>query len=121
MPAFVLAIVLLAGLAPAAEDNKLFLWEVAGEKGKPICWARFTSPAKTSTPLDETIENAFEQSDTLVVEVNLNEVDEAAMQQKALFAGVYGDGRKLEEQLSPETLSELQGFLDERAIPFRAL
>ena len=69
-------------------------------------------------PLDETIENAFAQSGTLVVEVNLNEMDEGAMQQKALFAGVYGDGRKLEDQLSPDTLNELKSYLDERMIPF---
>ena len=118
LSALVLAIVLLAGLAPAVEDNKLFLWEVVGEKGKAYLLGSIHLARQDVYPLDETIEIAFEQSDTLVVEVNLNEVDEAAMQQKALFAGVYGDGRKLEEQLSAETLSELQGFLDERAIPF---
>ena len=114
-----LTVVLLAGLAgAAAESDKLFLWEVAGPKGKVYLLGSIHLARQDLYPLDETIENAFAQSGTLVVEVNLNEMDEGAMQQKALFAGVYGDGRKLEDQLSPGTLNELKSYLDERTIPF---
>ena len=114
-----LAAVSLAGLAqPAADSGKLFLWEVAGPKGKAYLLGSIHLARQDLYPLDETIENAFAQSDTLVVEVNLNETDEGAMQQKALFAGVYGDGRKLEDQLSPGTLNELKSYLGERTIPF---
>ena len=114
-----LAIILVAGqAAPAAESNKLFLWEVVGEKGKAYLLGSIHLARQDLYPLDETIENAFTQSDTLVVEVDLNEIDQGALQQKALFAGVYGDGRKLEDELSPETLDELRSFLDARAIPF---
>ena len=114
-----LAIILVAALAaPAADGNKLFLWEVSGDKGKAYLLGSIHLARPELYPLDETIENAFAQSGTLVVEVNLNDIDEGALQQKALFAGVYGDGRKLEHQLSPETLDELKWFLDARAIPF---
>ena len=114
-----LAAVLLAGLAqPAADSDKLFLWEVAGPKGKAYLLGSIHLARQDLYPLDETIENAFAQSDALVVEVNLNETEEGAVQQKALFAGVYGDGRKLEDQLSAGTLNELKSFLGERAIPF---
>ena len=117
---FSLAIILVAGqAAPAAESNKLFLWEVVGEKGKAYLLGSIHLARQDLYPLDETIENAFMQSDTLVVEVDLNEIDQkGALQQKALFAGVYGDGRKLEDELSPETLDDLRSFLDARAIPF---
>ena len=114
-----LAAVLLAGLAEAAADSdKLFLWEAAGPKGKAYLLGSIHLARQDLYPLDETIQNAFAQSGTLVVEVNLNETHEGAMQQKALFAGVYGDGRKLEDQLSPDTLNELKSYLDERTIPF---
>ena len=114
-----IAIILIVALAaPAAGSNKLFLWEVSGEKGKAYLLGSIHLARQELYPLDETIENAFAQSDTLVVEVNLNDIDEGALQQKALFAGVYGDGRTLEEQLSPETLDELKSFLDARTIPF---
>ena len=117
--ALAIVIILAAGLAaPAADSGKLFLWEVVGEKGKVYLLGSMHLAREDLYPLDETIENAFGHSGTLVVEVNLNEMDEGALQQKALFAGVYGDGRKLEDQLSPDTLNALKSFLDERTIPF---
>ena len=115
-----LAIVAGAPLAAQAppDPGKLFLWEAVGEKGKAYLLGSIHLARDDLYPLDKTIESAFAESETLVVEVDLNQLDESAFQLQALAAGVYGDGRTLESELSSDTLGKLQSFLEERGVPF---
>ena len=110
----------LAAQAPA-EPGKLFLWEAVGEKGRAYLLGSIHLAREDLYPLDEVIESAFAQSETLVVEVDLNQLDEGAFQLQVLGAGVYGDGRALESELSSDTLGKLQSFLEERGVPFGPL
>ncbi len=107
----------LAAQSPA-QPGKLFLWEAVGEKGKAYLLGSIHLARDDLYPLDKIIEGAFAESETLVVEVDLNELDESAFQLQALAAGVYGDGRTLESELSSDTLGKLQSFLKERGVPF---
>ena len=107
----------LAAPAPA-QPGKLFLWEAVGEKGKVYLLGSIHLAREDLYPLDEVIESAFTESETLVVEVDLNQLDEGAFQLQALGAGIYGDGRTLESELSSDALGKLQSFLKERGVPF---
>ena len=115
-----LAIVAGAQLAAQApvQPGKLFLWEAVGEEGRAYLLGSIHLAREDLYPLDEVIETAFAESETLVVEVDLNQLDEGALQLQALGAGIYGDGRSLESQLSSDTLGKLQSFLKERGLPF---
>ena len=107
----------LAAQAPA-QPGKLFLWEAVGEKGKAYLLGSIHLAREDLYPLDEVIESAFAESETLVVEVDINQLDEGAFQLQALGAGIYGDGRTLESELSSDALAKLQSFLKERGVPF---
>ena len=107
----------LAAQAPA-QPGKLFLWEAVGEKGKAYLLGSIHLAREDLYPLDEVIESAFARSETLVVEVDINQLDEGAFQLQALGAGIYGDGRSLKSELSSDALAKLQSFLKERGVPF---
>ena len=115
-----LAIVAGAPLAAQAppDQGKLFLWEAVGEKGKAYLLGSIHLAREDLYPLDEVIETAFARSETLVVEVDLNQVDKGSLQLQALGAGIYGDGRSLKSELSSDALDKLQSFLKERGVPF---
>ena len=106
-----------AAQAPA-ESGKLFLWEAVGEKGKAYLLGSIHLAREDLYPLDEVIETAFAQSENLVVEVDINQLDDGALQLQALGTGIYGDGRSLESELSSDALGKLQSFLKERGLPF---
>ena len=110
-----LALWLLTALPCFGEG--LFLWEAEGENGKAYLLGSIHLAKPELYPLPQPIEDAFSESDSLVVEINLNEGDEAAMAAKMLTAGVYGDGRKLTEELSDETSALFRGYLEERGLP----
>jgi uncharacterized protein YbaP (TraB family) len=54
-------------------------------------------------PLDEKIEKAFEQSNILGVEANINDVSKMDVQ-KLIESGIYSGDETLEKHLSPEAL-----------------
>ena len=115
-----LAIVAGAPLAAQAppDPGKLFLWEAVGEKGKAYLLGSIHLAREDLYPLDAVIESAFTESETLVVEVDLNQLDDGALQLQFLGAGIYGDGRSLESELSSDALDKLRSFLKERGVPF---
>ena len=123
-PRLLLAVLLavVAGAQSAAQapaqPGKLFLWEAVGEKGKAYLLGSIHLAREDLYPLDEVIESTFARSEALVVEVDLNQLNEGALQLRALGAGIYGDGRSLESELSSDALAKLQSFLEERGVPF---
>lgn len=62
-------------------------------------------------PLYEEFDKAFEQADTLVVEVNLNAISEQEISIKLQQMGTYQTG-SLQENISPETLDLLKDYLN---------
>jgi len=62
-------------------------------------------------PLNDCFTNAFRNSDTLVVEVNMNEVDENQMATLFEDRGIYAGDVTIEQRLSKETLDLLKEYL----------
>ncbi len=57
---------------------------------------------KENYPLNRKIDDAFDKSDVLVVEANVNDVSQIDLQ-KLMEKALYQDGDTLERHLSPET------------------
>ncbi len=68
-------------------------------------------------PLRDEIEMAFQQSDTLVVEVDIGGEGAQEIQQLLLQHGMQPPGQSLETSLSPETWDALSAYLRSRALP----
>ncbi|MFV8781723.1 TraB/GumN family protein [Microbulbifer sp. SA54] len=71
-------------------------------------------------PLRDTISNAYENSDALVVEADVIRMDsDPELQQKITQESFYPAGDELKNHLSPEVYGELQAWLQKRGIPAR--
>lgn len=68
-------------------------------------------------PLRDEIEEAFENSDKLAVEVNLAQAPDDKAAAEIVALQTYSDGTTLKDHLSAETYARVQAFLQEIAFP----
>jgi len=111
------AIVCLHALAAGQEARgKCFLWKVTSKRATVYLLGSIHLCDATLYPLDPTIEDAFEKSDVLVLEIDLSPECQmkaaGLMMQKAQFTGQD----TLERTLSKKARSKLKAFLQERGI-----
>lgn len=89
----------------AAEDQKAFFWEMTDESGKrTFLMGSIHLGIEEMYPLPDKVMRSFDASEVLVLEINMNDVDPAALMQKAMFQ----DGRTLESTLSKEHFEYFQ-------------
>jgi uncharacterized protein YbaP (TraB family) len=72
-------------------------------------------------PLRAEIEQAFERSDYLVVELDVNALDPDTYNQMISRKGVYPDGKSIRDAVSDETLQALRARLRQLNVPFDAV
>lgn len=109
---------LLAAASPLSAQQKLLLWEASGANGKAYLFGSVHTAKPEMYPLNPAIEEAYEGSDSLVVEVNIEAVNQQAMAQKTMKLGMSFDGTTLADALPPEELEQLKAFCIERGFPF---
>lgn len=99
-----------------AEQKGLF-WQVSSNKSTVYILGSVHLFKKEIYPLDQKIEQAFNSSEVIVFEVNLNEMD--SMDMLALFQqkGLYPEGDSLKSHISETTLNLLMPRLQSYGIP----
>ncbi|MFQ5877724.1 MAG: TraB/GumN family protein [Acidobacteriota bacterium] len=108
----------LPGAEEAGEERaRLFLWEIRSGAGTVYLLGSIHLAKPDLYPLDRTIEDAFGRASTLVVEVNLGEVDEAARRRLVAQRGIYPSGATLKDDVREDTYRMFEAFLAEREIP----
>lgn len=110
---FVAVLVLCASGAGAADATPPF-WRAQSDTSTVYVLGSVHALRPSDYPLPDTVENAYRQSDVLVLEVNLGELDPAAMQQITLGAGMLSGGKRLTDVLTPggyRKAAELAGKL----------
>lgn len=114
-------IVIFLGTTVLAQENekKCFLWEVKSSKTTAYVLGSIHLGKPSMYPLDQPIEEAFDRSDILVVEVNLNQIDQEELQLKFLQRGIFQNGDRLVNYLSAETLQKLSSRLKEYDLRLR--
>lgn len=86
-----------------------FLWEVSSKQGGRVYILGSIHLAYPGLyPLDNEIMAAFERSEALVVEINIETMPQALVEQYVLDHGLVDDGRPLPDRLSPETRAALE-------------
>jgi uncharacterized protein YbaP (TraB family) len=120
--AFILALFPQAAFSQeqSATSKKSFLWEVASSTTTVYALGSIHLMKQEMYPLNPTIENAFDKSAFLVVEVNSLNVDPAKMQQ-IMLKGMYQGDKTLKDDLSDETFSMLKTHLEKMNIPMANL
>lgn len=83
--------------------RKSFLWKISSKGITAYILGSIHLAKESLYPLDKKIEDAFTNSDTLVVEVDINESNQIAMQGLMVQAAFYVDGKTLSEHISKST------------------
>ena len=73
--------------------------------------------AQSDYPLPEAFNKTYNESDGLVLEVDLQGTQAPAFQQQVLTAMSYPAGESLYDKLEPDVLEELQAYCQARNIP----
>jgi uncharacterized protein YbaP (TraB family) len=106
---------LLAQQAPEKTSTKHSLWKVHGKTNAVYLFGSIHFLKKEFYPLPKPIEDAYKQSQVVVFETNLDEVQNPQTQLKMLQQGQYPEGETLKKNLSKDTYAKLQEYLAESA------
>lgn len=106
---FLLYLVSSPAYAPEAlgQDGKTFLWKVQSEAATVYILGSIHLLKKENYPLSQKIEGAFEKSDTLVVEANIQELGQISAPQ-IMEKALYPEKDSIAEHLSGETYELLK-------------
>jgi uncharacterized protein YbaP (TraB family) len=103
----IFSILILLSLSVIVQDSfsqpkKNFLWKVQSKTNVVYVLGSIHYLKKEVYPLDEKIENAFDKSDILVVEANINDIKKEDIQ-KLIGSAFYPENETLEKSVSKET------------------
>jgi len=85
-----------------SQSQKTFLWKVRSKTNTVYVLGSYHLSKKEIYPLNQKIENAFDQSDIMVVEANVNDIKKVDIQ-KLVDSALYLDLETLEKHVSTET------------------
>lgn len=88
-------------------SSKLFIWKVSSDTTHIYLLGSVHIASRDLYPLDDTIEDAFNSADYLVVEVNTNNLTQAAATQLLLDYGTYPEGDGFKQHVSEELYNQL--------------
>jgi len=96
---------------------KGFLWKVSDEDNTVYLLGSIHLADFSMYPLSPAIMAAYDDSEALIVEVDISEVDVDEMTQLVLEKALYNDGTLLEDVLSKETFDNLLMLLESSGYP----
>ena len=99
-----------------SHDRKNFLWKIQSGSATVYLLGSIHFLKKEVYPLNETIENTYESSDTLVVEANINEIDKLDLTKFTSRAFYQGDDH-IEKHVSPETYRSIKKESETLGLP----
>jgi len=118
-------ILILLGTSAFAQETlsasqKTFLWKIQSKTNTVYVLGSLHFSKKEIYPLNEKIENAFSQSESLVVEANVNDLKKVDMQ-KLVERAFYPANDTLEKHVSPEIYELVKKETDGLGIPLELL
>ena len=121
----IFSILIVLGLSVLAQDSlsqlkKNFLWKVQSKTNTVYVLGSIHYLKKEMYPLDEKIENAFDQSDILVVEANISDIKKVDIQ-KLIGSAFYPENETLEKNVPTETYELVKKELDGLGLPLELI
>lgn len=101
--------------------SKVLMWQLQSKLATIYLLGSVHVLKPENYPIDPVIETAFDQSDTLVVEVNILESDAEKIQQLILQKGVYQGQDTLMNNISKATLAKLEQHLQKHEIQLKLI
>jgi uncharacterized protein YbaP (TraB family) len=117
----VICLAMAAAAAEYKDTGKSLMWEVRSDAGSAYILGSLHCCNESTYPLDAAIEEAYEKSDTLVLEMDISMANQ--MKAVGLFtkAGIYPEGETLSSNLDKETLGKLKTYLGARGMQLAQL
>lgn len=116
----VLVLLVLSACVPVLHagsgNDKSFLWEVRSEESMVYLLGSIHFMKKDAYPLSETVRNAFEKADILVVEANIDDVSKTDVQ-TLLETAFYTGNDSLQNHVSGETYELVKKKFERFGIP----
>ena len=109
-----------AGPAPGPARKAMF-WKVSSADNVAWLLGSIHVGSKSMYPLPKEMEESFERSAALLVEIDVNHVDMGKMQMLVFQTGLYGGDETLWDHVSPETRQRLEAFCEKYGLPAMAM
>jgi len=91
-----------------AQDDRAFFWRVSKGDAQAYLMGSVHFADQSFYPLRDVIEQAYDASTHLVVEVDISSIDHAEFQRLMISRGIYKDGTDLRQVLSEQTWLQLR-------------
>jgi uncharacterized protein YbaP (TraB family) len=104
-----------------AREGKPFMWEISSNSTHVYLLGSIHAARASIYPLAEVIEDAFDEADYLVVEVNIYDIDETKTLELVLEYGTYPEGEGLKDNLQEDLYERLKEHLAGWSIPLSLL
>lgn len=103
--------------AKQAGDN-VYMWKATGKTGVPVYLVGSIHVGKEDFyPLPDPIQKAFAESKTLVVEVDIENLDQNKLAQSMMQKGAFPPGQDLEGNVSKETFAAWREYSQKKGLP----
>jgi len=114
--ALILASSLLFVQDALCQPQKSFLWKIQSDANRVYVLGSLHFAKKEMYPLRQEIENAFDQSDFLVVEANVSDIGRVDVQ-KLMESAFYPGNDTLEKHVSPEAYEQVKKEMGGLGLP----
>ena len=115
--AVAIAVVLLAQPAVDAAPARNFIWKATGKQGVVYLVGSVHVLTKDFYPLGQALETAYKQSDLLVEEVDLGDMQEPGAQFQMLSRGMLPSNQSLDKLVSPATFAAVSKRFTDIGMP----
>lgn len=115
---YALLIIFLAACSNLyAANDKAFFWQLRSATATVYLMGSIHLATEDFYPLREVIYDAFDTSDSLVVEINIEKVKQETIQQWLEKNGMYHGEESVKDHLSPEVYRQLEQYLQAHELP----
>lgn len=115
------ALALVATILANGARAKSCLWKVTSKTGTLYLQGSIHVLTAESYPLAPTIEQAYAESETLVLEVDMKEMVKSETQQRIMQKAMLPGSKTLQNILTPDTYQQLNAMCTEAGLPIIAL
>ena len=103
----------VTGLSLQADEGKHFLWEVKSDSTTVYILGSVHIAKESLYPLDKVIEDAYQKSDAIAVEVDAAKANNMDLAMKVAQKATYQDWQTLEKNVSPELFARFEASFKE--------
>jgi len=117
-----LALLVAACPALAAEDgHPLSMWQIDGARNSIYLLGSIHMLRKKDYPIPSAIYEAYDEAETLIMEIDMDDIDPVAEQAIATELGLIHDGRALRDLMGPRQYAEAELLAESLQIPLQLL